>query len=314
IQCVYPYSGAWPPARFSPVSARAGGLADSRRRLLDAFVVGWADDEREWRRAADRLARHVAEHGRFPSTADGAADARALARWVQRQRRLAELGELPPARERWLDRQSTGWRDRGLAGWQETMSRLERFRAEHGRLPARAGEASALERELGVWLANQRAALRGDRLAPERARLLDERLPEWRDARLAAWLRRAHEVAGFFDERGRLPSPRSTHDRSRELGGWLDTQRRAARRGTLESTRLAWLDARLPGWAGASTRVSSPTGAAGIASPTRTTAATVVPAATPAREVPVLPSAWAPAATGVGAVEERRELRGAAAP
>lgn len=229
---------------------RAGRLAEPRRRLLDALVVGWSDDEREWRRSADRLARHLAEHGAFPAARDAAPEVAALARWVQRQRRLAEAGALAPARERWLDRQSAGWRDRGLAAWQETATRVERFSAEHGRLPLRAAEAPPLERELGVWLGNQRAAHRSGALSADRARLLDERLPEWRDPRLAAWLRRAHEVAEFFDELGRLPSLRSTQERSRELGGWLDTQRRAMRRGGLDAVRLDWLDARLPGWAG----------------------------------------------------------------
>lgn len=239
-------------------AARAGRLEVERRRLLDATIIGWHDDEREWRSLADRLAHHLADVGRFPSSRDADDDARALARWLQRQRRLAADGALDAGRERWLDRQLPGWRDHRLTDWLATAMRLRRFRAEHGRLPARGADVGALERELGVWLNNQRSAHRRGCLDDGRRRWLDAQLPEWRDARLASWLRRAHEVAAWTSERGRLPYERSTVADSRRLGTWLQTQRRALAVGGLDAVRLDWLDLNLPGWSGRGVRPAAP--------------------------------------------------------
>lgn len=231
-------------------AARAGRLSDARRALLDASVVGWFDDEREWRQQADRLARRLALGAGSPASRAEDPEERSLARWLQRQRGLVAAGELDESRERWLDRQLPGWRDHRLTAWEHTATRLLAFRAEHGRLPARSDDANAAELELGVWLNNQRSAARRRGLIPEREQWLDARIPEWRDPRLASWLRRAAEVAAYLSERGRLPSERSTVERSRRLGTWLQTQRRAHRDGTLDATRIAWLDANAPGWAG----------------------------------------------------------------
>lgn len=231
-------------------AARAGTLDESRKRRLDAAVVGWHDDEREWRTLADRLVRHLGVHERFPSGGDTVPESRTLARWLQRQRALAAAGDLEPARERWLDRQLPGWRDRYLSGWLAMATRLRRFRTEHGRLPARGSAAGALERELAVWINNQRAARRRGCLAVDRERWLDAHLPEWRDARLASWLCRAQEVLAYAAERGRLPYERSTVADSRRLGIWLQSQRRALAAGRLDAARLDWLDRQLPGWNG----------------------------------------------------------------
>ncbi|MCM3657521.1 helicase associated domain-containing protein [Agromyces mediolanus] len=231
-------------------AARAGRLSEARRTLLDRAVVGWFDDERDWRMQADRLARRLATGGKIPASHADDSEERALARWLQRQRSLAGSGGLDESRERWLDRQLPGWRDHRLTAWEHTANRLQAFRTEHGRLPARGADATAQELELGVWLNNQRSAARRGGLSAERERWLDSRIPEWRDPHLASWLRRAAEVADYLAERGRLPYERSTVERSRRLGTWLQTQRRAHRGGTLDAIRIAWLDVNTPGWAG----------------------------------------------------------------
>ncbi|MFK4729760.1 helicase associated domain-containing protein [Agromyces mediolanus] len=234
-------------------AARAGRLSPARRTHLDGAVIGWFDDDREWRAQADRLARRTALGAGAPASRADDPEERSLARWLQRQRGLADAGTLDEARERWLDRQLPGWRDHRLNAWEHTAARVVAFRSEHGRLPARGDEASALELELGVWLNNQRSAHRRGALAAERTQWLDGRLAGWRDPRLASWLRRAQEVAEYLAECGRLPYERSTAARSRRLGTWLQTQRRAHREGVLDAVRIAWLDANTPGWAGAGT-------------------------------------------------------------
>jgi hypothetical protein len=228
---------------------RDGQLSDERRARLDANVPGWsATGETAWRGRAQQLAAFVAEHGRLPAVREVSPEARGLAVWLGRQRALAAEGRLDAPRERWLRLHVPGWRDHHLGAWLGTAERVVAFRAEHGRLPTRSTSATPFERELGVWLNNQRNAGRDGRLCPERLRWLGEQLPDWDDSRLGAWLTRAQEVERYTDEHGRMPHPRSTNPRSRRLGGWLESQRVAARAGKLRANRIDWLDAHLPGW------------------------------------------------------------------
>lgn len=230
-------------------AARADALAADRRARLDAHLPGWAETgESAWRTRAQELAAFAAAHGRLPAVREADAAARGLAVWLSRQRSLAAEGRLADSRERWLRLHIPGWQDHNLGAWLTTAERTVAFRAQHGRLPTRAADADALERELAVWLNNQRNAGRDGRLTPERERWLAEQLPDWQDSRLAAWLARAAEVELYADEQGRLPHPRSTNPRSKRLGGWLEAQRSAARAGRLKANRIDWLDAHLPGW------------------------------------------------------------------
>jgi hypothetical protein len=228
---------------------RTGGLTADRRMRLDAHLPGWASTgESVWRTRAQQLAAFAAEHGRLPAVREEDPEARGLAVWLGRQRSLAADGRLADGRERWLRLHIPGWQDHNLGTWLATAERTVAFRAQHSRLPSRATDAGALERELGVWLNNQRNAGRDGRLTPERERWLAEQLPDWQDSRLDAWLARAAEVEQYADEQGRLPHPRSTSPRSKRLGGWLEAQRSAARAGRLKDNRLEWLDTHLPGW------------------------------------------------------------------
>ncbi|WP_350348530.1 helicase associated domain-containing protein [Agromyces sp. G08B096] len=253
-------------------AARAGRLLPNRRADLDRLLPGWASTEEDaWRSRARAAAAFIIRHGHPPTVRSPEPGARTLAVWLGRQRSLEAAGLLPESRRTWLSRHLPGWHDHHLATWRATAERLLDFRAEHGRLPTRAAGTSELERELGVWLANQRAAQRTGRLAADRCAWLDEHVPEWRDSRLAAWLAQAIEVERFTSAAGRLPSPRSTSPRARALGTWLDAQRTARRRGELQPNRIAWLDAHLPGWSGrirppgSRTRAAAPWPGVGLA-------------------------------------------------
>ena len=237
---------------------RDGRLDDARRGRLDAAIPGWSSPgEAAWRTRAAELAAFASRHGRLPAVRDQDPAARGLAVWLGRQRSAADAGELIESRERWLRLHVPGWRDHHLGAWLGTAERVVAFRATHGRLPTRGATASAQERELGVWLNNQRSAERAGRLGPERLRWLGEQLPDWRDSRLAGWLERAMEVERYVDEQARMPHPRSTNPRSRQLGGWLETQRAALRAGRLATNRAEWLDTRLPGWDGVPHRAAA---------------------------------------------------------
>ena len=235
-------------------TGHSGRLSAERRRQLDAVLPGWASvRSARWSTAAEALARFHATHGRLPGLAEVGSDACRLAAWLGRQRTAASAGALPADRERWLRLHVPGWRTPHLSSWLMTAERVAQFRGEQGHLPTRRNSAPPLERELGVWLNNQRTAARSARLAPERARWLDEQLTGWDDPRFAAWTVRAFVVVEYRGATGCLPHGRANDELARRLGSWLETQRSVRRAGGLDARRLDWLDRHLPGWLSAET-------------------------------------------------------------
>jgi hypothetical protein len=235
-------------------ASRSGRLSAERERQLGAALPGWASVRgTSWSANADALARFAAAHGRLPALTEADAEARRLAIWLGRQRTAANAGALDPERERTLRLRVPGWRTHHLSAWLSTAERVARFHGESGHLPTRRNDASPLERELGVWLNNQRSAARSGRLEREREHWLDQQLPGWDEPRLAAWIARAVAVADFRHAAGHLPSSSASDDSARRLGTWLDAQRSAFRKGSLDARRTEWLDGRLPGWEAAET-------------------------------------------------------------
>jgi len=228
---------------------RRGRLTPERRRRLDLELPGWHSGRASgWRATAEAVARFHGDHGRLPGTVEHDVEHRRLGAWLGRQRTAANEGRLSAERERWLRLHLPGWRTHHLSAWIATAERVARFNGEHRRMPTRSASATPLERELGVWLNNQRTAARAERLDHDRRRWLDEQLPGWDDPRLATWIARGIAVGQVRGRTGRLPSPRAADPHTRSLGGWLETQRAAHRSGGLDARRLAWLDTHLAGW------------------------------------------------------------------
>lgn len=115
--------------------------------------------------------------------------------------------------------------------------------------PVRRGDTEAV---LARWLERQRALERAGQLPGDRRAVLDELLGErWPspapDSRV--WEQHASDLAEWMSRSARLPRRRPDADPDeRRLARWLVTQRARLRDGTLTAERIAWLDARLPGW------------------------------------------------------------------
>ncbi len=228
---------------------RTGRLILERRRRLDLDLPGWHSGRASgWHATAEAVARFHGDQGRLPGALEHDVEHRRLGAWLSRQRAAANEGRLSAERERWLRLHLPGWRTHHLSAWLATAERVARFSGEHRRMPTRSASATPLERELGVWLNNQRTAARADRLDPDRRRWLDEQLSGWDDPRLATWITRGIAVVQVRGRTGRLPSPRAADPHTRRLGVWLETQRAAHRTGDLDPRRLAWLDTHLAGW------------------------------------------------------------------
>ncbi len=149
-----------------------------------------------------------------------------------------------------LDDTRARWLTRALA--------VVAFREQARRWP-RSEAADAAERVLGVWIHNQRGALRRGSpwLDDERIRFLDARLAGWRGTpRSAVHAEAAASVEGsaralgeFRASNGRWPSTRARVDSERRLAYFHRRQLRLVRSGGVHaSSRRALLDSAAPGW------------------------------------------------------------------
>jgi helicase associated protein len=128
--------------------------------------------------------------GRYPSrNAEDRAE-RELAQWLRRRRRDAEAGILNPvigeglaALPDWLRKPREAAHQQR---WQDRLQELVAYRAAGNHWPRTTPGATGQERELGIWLRNQRYKYKHGQLHPARARALDAALPGWITGRKAA--------------------------------------------------------------------------------------------------------------------------------
>lgn len=134
-----------------------------------------------------QLVAMVQGSGKYPSTKSADRDERALAAWLNRRRREAREGTLPPAFRDGL-KILPGWQDlRRSAGdearWQKRLAALAAYRESGHDWPRHKTTSGGREHELGVWIHTQRYKERRGELDPAKVASLDARVPGWRSGR-----------------------------------------------------------------------------------------------------------------------------------
>lgn len=145
-------------------------------------------------------------------------------------------------RSRGNGRPSTKWRRRA----QETVE----FVAKHKELPQRSGDLEELS--LHNWLSRQRNLRAKGQLSRSKIEILQQ-LGEWyvspQRIREITWLGRLQDLQEFVIKHDRLPRYRRyTNEQERTLGVWLHNQHQRRMRDELPESRLAALNATIPGW------------------------------------------------------------------
>ena len=160
-----------------------------------------------------------------------------MARWVNKQRTLAKVGQLSAERTRRLDAIGFIWEPHSSA-WEDMFAELRAYKEWHGHTNvSRWGDQSAL----GRWVSKQRAAKRSGRLASTRVRQLDELKFIW-DMAEAYWETMIIELKSYRDVYGHCKVP-AVHSDSPQLGKWVRTQRTQNKQGKLARERKERLDA-----------------------------------------------------------------------
>ena len=232
--------GEWIEQRRAEYAA--GTLSEVHRDALNS-TPGWywtAEDER-WGHGFERARAHIEESDGVPVTSLLAYNdpARAIAEWLDAERRLFSADKQPPHRAAKL---------RSLPGWYEDSEGAE-FDALLKLAQGGYDPASHLAARVRAFLRNLRRLHARGKLPRDRAERVS-RLPGWtwtpKQDRDAAMLAAAEAYRGDF---ATLASavPKDLSPADRELRTWCNEQRRARRAGKLSSEAEVRLAA-LRGW------------------------------------------------------------------
>ncbi|MFC4225423.1 helicase associated domain-containing protein [Lysinibacter cavernae] len=188
--------------------------------------------QQSWEDQLHETSIYVKTHGAIPQKGHRLRD------WLNRQRNERREGRLPDHKRTQLDEKIPGWP--GFRLDENWMNRIDGIARTYpvGQVPKSAGRDYS-------WLAFQRRQHSLGRLSTDKVRMLDSKLPLWKDGctgKTLPWADSLLSVLDVFTSTGKLPC------RDSKAGRWLSEQRRHARSGKLGSQRQRELDEKLPGW------------------------------------------------------------------
>jgi superfamily II DNA or RNA helicase len=228
--------------------AQSRGALDANRRARLAALPGWVWDssEADWEEGFAHLETFVEResHARVPQA--HREDGYKLGQWVGVQRRALRKKRPSDSRRARLEA-LPGWAWNTFdARWEEGFAHLQTYvkREGHARVTGSHREDGY---NLGQWVTMQRASYRRRRLTPERRTMLEATSGWIWDPSQAAWEEAFGHLRHFLDREGHPNVPQAHREGGYPLGQWVSGQRRSYKRGSLESSRQARLEA-LPGW------------------------------------------------------------------
>lgn len=172
-----PQLGGW--AAGQRALKKSGKLHPDRERLLDEIGFGWrSDDNKEdWQTRFEQLKLYKERFGNCDVPVKWSENPQ-LGVWVANQRHHLKVGKLSDEKQKLLielgfEKPQDGVvAHGGNRAWSDRFDELIQYKAKHGdcRVPTR-WEAN---RELGIWVSNQRQLQKQGKLDSERERMLNE--------------------------------------------------------------------------------------------------------------------------------------------
>lgn len=131
--------------------------------------------------------------------------------------------------------------------WHDRLNEVTEFVRKHGRNPS---SSITEEAPLASWFTMQRVRLRSGNMRADRAAILDERLPHWRDtkSRTSRFDDNLKAYVAFVNANGRYPVSTADNEDEKRLAIWMSNQKAQARRNEASAQTIAALDAAVPGW------------------------------------------------------------------
>ena len=250
------YGHAHVPTRFSVLSGFKLGhwvrkqreakrsnvlTGEQKQRLTDLGFV-WDVRQFMWKSAKLRLAAYVTKHGHalVPQDYTGPDDFR-LGRWVNKQRTARSKGTLEKEQIAELDKHGFVWDAKKFAR-DAAVERLKAYKAKHGHVLVPRDFKSPDGFWLGGWVNNQRTARSKGTLEKEQIAELDKHGFVW-DANKFARDAAVERLKAYKAKHGHVLVPRDFKSPDGFwLGGWVNQQRVARSKGTIEKEQIAELD------------------------------------------------------------------------
>ncbi len=166
--------------------------------------------------------------------------------WASHQRGQRRRGALEPARIAELEA-IPGWSWEPTAeDWAAALAALRAMAARDGRLRVPRGHVEG-DIQLGSWVSSRRAEHRRGVLEPARVAEL-EAIPGWSwDPRADDWALGLAALRIFVAREGHARVPPRLVEGGFRIGSWTTSRRAERRRGALDVSRVAELEA-IPGW------------------------------------------------------------------
>ena len=216
---------------------RKGQLTPERVSSLDALGFVWEPFDAVWDEMYERLVAYKAVNHNC-NVPQGYSDDRGLGRWCRKQRDQRTKNRLASERIARLDALGFVWEPLDAA-WDEMYSRLAAYQAEHD--DCNVSQTYPADPKLGHWCAKQRTQRAKSRLGSERMARLDALGFVWEPLD-AAWDEMYERLAAYEADHGNRDIPEA-YPADTELGRWCRKQRHRRRLGTLQSERIARLEA-----------------------------------------------------------------------
>jgi hypothetical protein len=244
-----------------------GKLSEDRIAKLDALGFAWRvnagaglPSHEAWETMFNQLKQFHANHGhaRVPQKYP---ENRKLAWWVSTQRRNRKNNKLEAEQIARLDALIFDWSPKSGGTppdnetWQEMLSALESFKAEHGHCRVPVGWTE--NPKLANWVASQRRHKKTGYLKPERVVALDRIGFEWilgkgsmqashekhgiSPTAAQIWETRFQELQQYKQAHGNCLVPQRFKENPK-LADWVSEQRMAYNRGQLDAERTRRLD------------------------------------------------------------------------
>lgn len=162
-----------------------------------------------------------------------------LGRWLNKQRQAYKGGTLELRRLAALEAAGVVW-DVKEAEWQRMHGLLLAFKEREGHCDAKA-KHDEQGSPLGMWLSKQRVVYKRGTLEPRRVAALEAAGVVWGPLE-AGWGQMLGLLLTFKEREGHCDVPCRHEEQGDQLGGWVDKQRQAWKRGTLELYRVQILE------------------------------------------------------------------------
>ena len=199
-------------------------LSTNRREMLDALGFSWDPKGDKWERNFALLKQYKKREGHCYAPRSHEEEGTKLGIWLTAQRTTMKRGQLDESYQQRLENLGVTW-DPFADQWERNFALLEQFKEREGHcnVPVLHEEDGV---KLGIWLANQRTAMKRGRLDESYQERL-ERLGVSFDPHRDQWERNFALLEQFQKREGHCDVPNIHEENGVKLATWLCSIRQA---------------------------------------------------------------------------------------